>query len=147
VSGKITVTFTKFFDGHDRLEQNVDTGDDEGRIDVDKKFWLGKRPESIIRVADSLVKIFQSADRHLRVTYLQQFWGFALGEKPKNFATIAPKQKFVNVRARIRDTETWSKRLTRAGFEVTGGHAWKKRAFSRQGCAEGKRSQLATSVR
>jgi hypothetical protein len=121
VSGKTALTFTKFFDGQDQLEQTESGDEDAGRVDVDKSYWISKRPESIIRIADSLVKIFQSADGQLRVTYLQGFWGFALGEKPKNFVTISPKQKFVNVRVRIQDTETWGGRLKKAGFEITGG--------------------------
>jgi hypothetical protein len=75
VSGKTALTFTKFFDGQDRLEQTESGDEDAGRVDVDKSYWISKRPESIIRIADSLVKIFQSADGQLRVTYLQGFWG------------------------------------------------------------------------
>jgi hypothetical protein len=130
VSGKITLTFTKFFDGQEQLEQVESTGEDEGgRVDVNRTYWASKRPEPIMSIADSLQKIFQSADARLRPTYLQNFWGFALGEKPKNFVTINPKQKFVNVRARIRDTEDWSRRLSKAGFEITGGTPGKSVKF------------------
>jgi hypothetical protein len=88
------------------------------------------------------LKIFQSADRQLRVTYLQGFWGFAVGEKPKNFATISPKQKFVNVRVRIRDTETWSEKLRKAGFEITGGTPRKSVRFRVTAGYPNKRGKL-----
>jgi len=129
VSGHTTLTFTKFFDGQDQLEHVEGGEEDSGRIDVDKGYWAGKRPGEIIRVAESLARIFRSPNKQLRVTYLQGFWGFALGEKPKNFVTITPKQKFVNVRARIRDTESWSERLKKAGFEITGGTPGKSVRF------------------
>jgi len=131
VSGKITLTFTKFFDGQEQLEQVESVGEEEegGRADVDRAYWASKRPEPIMSIADSLAKIFQSADAKLRQTYLQNFWGFALGEKPKNFVTISPKQKFVNVRAHVRDTDAWSRRLKKAGFEITGGTPGKSVKF------------------
>jgi hypothetical protein len=121
VGGKTALTFTKFLDGEDQLEQEGGEEEDSGRVDVDRSYWASKRPAPIMRIADSLAKIFRSAEARLRVTYLQGFWGFALGEKPKNFVTITPKQKFVNVRVRIRDTEMWGEKLKKAGLDITGG--------------------------
>jgi hypothetical protein len=121
VSGNTTLTFTKFFDGQDQVEQSESEDADQGRLAVDKEFWVNKRPAPIIRIADSLAKLFQSADNRLSITYLQGFWGLKLGEKPKNFVSISPKQKFVNVRACIRDTETWGDKLSNVGLEITGG--------------------------
>jgi hypothetical protein len=148
VRGYTTLNFAKIFDGQDQLEQ-TESGDEDiaSGKDVDRRYWADKRPEGIMRIADSLAKIFQSADRQLRVTYLQGFWGFALGEKARNFVTITPKQKFVNVRARIRDTERWSARLKKTGFEITGGHAEEERAISchRRHIAENRASSCANS--
>jgi hypothetical protein len=142
VSGHTTLTFTKFFDGQDQLEQVEGGDEDSGRIDVDKGYWAGKRPGEIIRVAESLARIFRSPNKQLRVTYLQGFWGFALGEKPRNFVTISPKQKFVNVRVRIRDTESWIERLRKAGFEITGGTPGKSVRFRVTDHRFGKRGKL-----
>jgi len=143
VRGYTTLNFAKIFDGQDQLEQGE--GGDEDIVsgkDVNRSYWAERRPEGIMRVADSLAKIFQSADRQLRVTYLQGFWGFAVGEKPKNFATISPKQKFVNVRVRIRDTETWSEKLRKAGFEITGGTPRKSVRFRVTAGYPNKRGKL-----
>jgi hypothetical protein len=142
LSGHTTLTFTKFFDGQDQLEQVEGGDEDSGRIDVDKGYWAGKRPGEIIRVAESLARIFRSPNKQLRVTYLQGFWGFALGEKPRNFVTISPKQKFVNVRVRIRDTESWIERLRKAGFEITGGTPGKSVRFRVTDHRFGKRGKL-----
>jgi len=142
VAGHTTLTFTRFFDGQDQIDQ-VEGGDEEsGRIDVDKKYWANKRPAEIIRTAESLARIFRSPSKQLRVTYLQGFWGFALGEKPKNFVTIAPKQKFVNVRVRITDTKGWSERLRKAPFEITGGTPGRSVRFRVTDHHIGKRGKL-----
>ncbi|MFZ1007606.1 MAG: hypothetical protein WAN65_12260, partial [Candidatus Sulfotelmatobacter sp.] len=146
VGGKTALTFTKFFDGEDQLEQDGAEEDDAGRVDVDRNYWAQKRPQSILRTADSLAKIFQSTEKSLRVTYLQNFWGFALGEKPFNFVTIAPKQRFVNVRARVRDTETWSARLKKAGFDLTGGTPARSIRFRVTGALPKKSKELLRQI-
>src|SRR5713226_78316 len=87
VSGYTTLHFAKLFDGQDQLE-NTESGDeDTGRIDVDRDYWVAKLSENIVRTTESLAKILTSPDKNLRVTYLRQFLGLALGEKPANFLT------------------------------------------------------------
>jgi hypothetical protein len=121
VGNYTALSSTKFFDGQDQLELSVGEDEEGERIDVDRDFWAAKLGNDVIKVADALAKAFSSLDKKLRVAYLQRFWGFRHGEKPSNFITISPKKKFVNVRARIRNTERWTQALRGLGVEVTGG--------------------------
>ena len=89
-------------------------------MEVNADYWAEKASPESVDIAKRLGAIIKKVDAHAAINWNQQFLGIRVGNRAVNFVIFVPKKQFVRVHARIPDTDGWTKKLNKAGFEVIG---------------------------
>lgn len=118
VGKHLTLTFNTLNDGRDQPDT---TPLEQDTVEVNADYWAEKASPESVDIAKRLGAIIKKVDAHAAINWNQQFLGIRVGNRAVNFVIFVPKKQFVRVHARIPDTDGWTKKLNKAGFEVIGG--------------------------
>lgn len=115
VDSRLAVQCFTVFDGRDHQEE-LDI--QVPQVELGPDYWVKKASEKTVAVAQDVGSILPKIDSKLRLSYKQEFIGVMAQNRPANFVTFNPKKSFVRARVTVTESETWAKRLKKAGVDV-----------------------------
>ena len=109
----ITLVFTKVLD-HSSLATDEE---DEGEP-TDRKYWEAKASKGTLLLADQILSIAQSRDPVVELKYNKFYIGLAENGLARNYVTMRPRKKQVNVSLRIPRSDEVSDLIDDSGIET-----------------------------
>jgi len=86
---------------------------------VDKTYWVDKSSKSVLNLVQKLLDMINEfADPKQKLNYNRQYIGLTDGVRSRNFVKFTPRKKFLHVRARLDDANSWVERLEVAGLNA-----------------------------
>lgn len=109
----VTLVFTKVLD-HSSLATDEE---DEGEP-TDRKYWEAKASKATLVLTDQILSLVQARDPAVELKYNKFYIGLAENGLPRNYVTMRPRKKQVNVSIRIPRSDDISSRIEESGIET-----------------------------
>jgi len=109
----VTLVFTKVLDHSSLATDEEDEGDP-----TDRKYWETKASKTTLILADQVLSIVKAKDPAVELKYNKFYIGLAENGLPRNYVTIRPRKKQVNISLRIPRSDEMSDRIEESGIEM-----------------------------
>lgn len=109
----VTLVFTKVLDHSSLATDEEDEGDP-----TDRKYWEAKASKTMLILADQVLSMVKAKDPAVELKYNKFYIGLAENGLPRNYVTMRPRRRHVNVSLRIPRSDEMSDRIEESGIEM-----------------------------
>lgn len=109
----VTLVFTKVLDHSSLATDEEDEGDP-----TDRKYWEAKASKTTLILADQVLSMVKAKDPAVELKYNKFYIGLAENGLPRNYVTMRPRKKQVNISLRIPRSDEMSDRIEESGIEM-----------------------------
>jgi predicted transport protein len=109
----VTLVFTKVLDHSSLATDEEDEGDP-----TDRKYWETKASKATLILADQVLSMVKAKDPAVELKYNKFYIGLAENGLARNYVTMRPRKKQVNISLRIPRSDEMSDRIEESGIEM-----------------------------
>jgi len=109
----VTLVFTKVLDHSSLATDEEDEGDP-----TDRKYWETKASKATLVLADEVLSLAKAKDPAVELKYNKFYIGLAENGLARNYVTMRPRKKQINVSLRIPRSDEMSDRIEESGIEM-----------------------------